>query len=257
MLVDSEPISNRVLAELLTEIGLPMTPEESVEAFMGRSWKTVLAWAEEQGAPLPEGFRRRYLDAMFAVFEEELQPVPGVVAALDAITLPNCVASSASIEKMRFTLGHTGLWDRFEGRIFSATEVAHGKPAPDLFLHAAASMGWEPAECAVVEDSPAGVEAGLSAGMTVFGYAGATPGLSASTARGCSPTWPSCRACFSRPRKPARSSRRRRPACCRPRARRSARARAARRPGSARCSRPWPSCAPCRRPAAGRGSGPC
>jgi HAD superfamily hydrolase (TIGR01509 family) len=175
VLVDSEPISNRVLAELLTDIGLPMTPEQSIEAFMGRSWKTVTAWVEEQGAPLPEGFRRRYLDTMFAAFEEELQPVPGVEAALDAITLPNCVASSASLEKMRFTLGHTGLWDRFEGRIFSATEVEHGKPAPDLFLHAAASMGWEPADCAVVEDSPAGVEAGVSAGMTVFGYAGTTP----------------------------------------------------------------------------------
>jgi HAD superfamily hydrolase (TIGR01509 family) len=164
-----------VLAGLLTEIGLPMTPEESVDAFMGRSWKSVLAWAEQRGAPLPEGFRRRYLDAMFAAFEEELQPVPGIVAALDAITLPNCVASSASIEKMRFTLGHTGLWDRFEGRIFSATEVEHGKPAPDLFLHAAASMGWEPPDCAVVEDSPAGVEAALAAGMVVFGYAGTTP----------------------------------------------------------------------------------
>ena len=101
--------------------------------------------------------------------------MPSVGAALDAIALPSCVASSASHEKMRFTLGHTGLWDRFAGRIFSATEVAHGKPAPDLFLHAAATMGWEPADCAVVEDSPAGVEAGLSAGMTVFGYAGTTP----------------------------------------------------------------------------------
>ena len=185
VLVDSEAISNRVLAGLLTEHGLPMTPARSVETFMGRSWKTVLGWAEEQGSSLPEGFRRRYLDAMFAVFEAELQPVPGVVAALDAITLPNCVASSASIEKMRVTLGLTGLWDRFtqptssagtrEGRIFSATEVAHGKPAPDLFLHAASSMGWEPADCAVVEDSPAGVQAGLAAGMTVFGYAGTTP----------------------------------------------------------------------------------
>ena len=156
VLVDSEPISNRVLAGLLTEVGMPMTPEQSVEAFMGRSWKNVVAWADERGG-LPDGFRRRYLDQMFAAFGEELQPVPGIVAALDAITLPNCVASSASIEKMRFTLGHTGLWDRFEGRIFSATEVEHGKPAPDLFLHAAASMGWEPGETAVVEDSPAGV----------------------------------------------------------------------------------------------------
>jgi HAD superfamily hydrolase (TIGR01509 family) len=174
VLVDSEAISNRVLAGLLTEIGLPMTPEESVEAFMGRSWKTVVAYADERGG-LPDGFRRRYLDTMFEAFAEELQPVPGVVAALDAITLPTCVASGASIEKMRFTLGHTGLWERFEGRIFSATEVEHGKPAPDLFLHAAASMGWAPAETAVVEDSPAGVEAALRAGMTVFGYAGSTP----------------------------------------------------------------------------------
>jgi HAD superfamily hydrolase (TIGR01509 family) len=174
-LVDSEPISNRVLAGLLTEIGLAITPEDSVEAFMGRSWKTVLAWAEERGRPLPEGFRRRYLDTMFAAFEAELRPVPGVVEALDAITLPRCVASSASHEKMRFTLAHTGLRERFEGRIFSATEVEHGKPAPDLFLHAAATMGWAPGDCAVVEDSPAGVEAGRRAGMTVFGYAGRTP----------------------------------------------------------------------------------
>ena len=163
-----------MLAGLLTEIGMPTTPEQSIEAFMGRSWKNVEAWADERGG-LPDGFRRRYLDQMFAAFGEELQPVPGIAAALDEISLPNCVASSASIEKMRFTLGHTGLWDRFEGRIFSAGDVAHGKPAPDLFLHAAAAMGWEPGECVVVEDSPAGVEAGLSAGMTVFGYAGTTP----------------------------------------------------------------------------------
>ena len=175
MLVDSEEISNRVLAGLLTEIGLPMTPEQSVEAFMGRSWKTVEAHVAERSLTLPDGFRRRYLDEMFAVFERELRPVPGVVEALEAIDLPTCVASSGSHEKMRFTLGRTGLLERFSGRIFSATEVERGKPAPDLFLHAAAGMGWDPAECAVVEDSPAGVEAGLAAGMTVFGYAGRTP----------------------------------------------------------------------------------
>jgi HAD superfamily hydrolase (TIGR01509 family) len=165
-----------VLARLLTEIGLPMTAEESVEAFMGRSWKTVEAHAEAAlGCPLPEGFRRRYLDEMFAAFERELRPVPGVIEALAAIELPACVASSGSHEKMRFTLGHVGLYERFEGRVFSATEVEHGKPAPDLFLHAAARMGWDPAECAVVEDSPAGVEAALAAGMTALGYAGWTP----------------------------------------------------------------------------------
>jgi HAD superfamily hydrolase (TIGR01509 family) len=165
-----------VLAGLLTEIGMPMTPEQSVEAFMGRSWKTVEQHAQAAlRRPLPEGFRQRYLDAMFAAFETELRPVPGVVEALEAIDLPACVASSGSHEKMRFTLGHVGLYERFEGRIFSATEVEHGKPAPDLFLHAAATMGWEPADTAVVEDSPAGVQAALAAGMTVFGYAGTTP----------------------------------------------------------------------------------
>jgi HAD superfamily hydrolase (TIGR01509 family) len=175
VLVDSEAISNRVLAGLLTEFGLPLTPEESMEAFLGRSWKTIQAWAAERGATLTEDFRLQYREAMFAAFEHDLRPVPGVLAALDAIDLPACVASSGSHEKLRFTLGHTGLLERFDGRIFSATEVEHGKPAPDLFLHAAAAMGWEPATCAVVEDSPAGVEAGLAAGMTVFGYAATTP----------------------------------------------------------------------------------
>jgi len=184
VLVDSEPISNRVLAELLTDAGLPMTPEESIAAFMGRAWKTIEGLvAERMGAPLPDGFRRRYLDAMFAAFETELVPVPGVLEALDAIALPSCVASSGSHEKMRFTLGHTGLLERFDGRMFSATEVEHGKPAPDLFLHAAAAMGWEPAECAVVEDSGAGVEAARRAGMTAFGYAGRTPAAQLDGAR--------------------------------------------------------------------------
>ena len=175
MLVDSEAISNRVLAGLLTGIGLPLTPEESIEAFMGRSWTTIQAWTAERGTTITEDFRLEYRQAMFAAFEEELRPVPGVVGALDTITLPACVASSGSHEKIRFTLGHTGLLERFDGRIFSSTEVEHGKPAPDLFLHAAASMGWDPATTAVVEDSPAGVAAGVAAGMTVLGYAGATP----------------------------------------------------------------------------------
>ena len=134
---------------------------------------------------------------MFAAFEQELQPVPGVVDALDAIALPGCVASSASHEKMRFTLGHTGLWERFEGRIFSATEVEHGKPAPDLFLHAAAIDGLGAGDDSRWSRThPRASRRRSRAGMTVFGYAGTTP-ASASTARGSSPTWPSCRGCFS------------------------------------------------------------
>ena len=164
-----------MLAGLLTGIGLPLTPEQSIEAFLGRSWKTIQAWAAERGTTITEEFRLQYREAMFAAFEEELHPVAGVEDALDAISLPVCVASSGSHTKIRFTLGHTGLLERFDGRIFSATEVEHGKPAPDLFLHAATSMGWEPATTAVVEDSPAGVAGALAAGMTVFGYAGVTP----------------------------------------------------------------------------------
>jgi len=175
VLVDSEPISNRVLAEALTGIGLPMTAEESTTTFMGRSWASLVEIVEGRlGRAVPADLRARYLDRIFAAFERELQPVPGIAAALDRIALPWCVASSSSHEKMRFTLGHTGLLERFEGRLFSATEVTQGKPAPDLFLHAAARMGWAPEQCAVVEDSAAGVQAALAAGMTALAYAGRT-----------------------------------------------------------------------------------
>ena len=98
--------------------------------------------------------------------------MPGVVDALDTITVPSCVASSGTHEKMRFTLGLTGLYERFAGRIFSVSEVARGKPAPDLFLHAASRMAVPPERCAVVEDSRYGVEAARAAGMRAFGYAG-------------------------------------------------------------------------------------
>jgi HAD superfamily hydrolase (TIGR01509 family) len=172
VLVDSEPLSNQALAEALCELGIPFTAERSTAEFIGRSWASVLARLEElTGAPPPAGLRERYRERMFAAFAESLEPVPGVAAALDAIDRPMCVASSGDHEKMRFTLARAGLLERFDGRIFSATEVARGKPAPDLFLHAAAAMGWPPETCAVVEDSPSGVAAGVAAGMTVLGFA--------------------------------------------------------------------------------------
>lgn len=177
VLVDSEPISNRILAEELTAIGLATSPEDSTRDYMGRSWASNAALIEERlGRALPPGFLARYHGRLFAAFERELEPVPGVHAALAAIALPACVASSGDHERIRRALGMTGLLERFEGRIFSATDVAHGKPAPDLFLHAARGMGFEPARCAVVEDSPAGVEAGRAAGMTVLAYAGRDDG---------------------------------------------------------------------------------
>ncbi|MEX2582128.1 MAG: HAD-IA family hydrolase, partial [Gemmatimonadota bacterium] len=107
-----------------------------------------------------------------SVFESELKPVDGIIEALDRIDHRICVASSGAHEKMDLTLGLTGLRERFAGRIFSATDVARGKPAPDLFLHAAESMGADPASCVVVEDSALGVRAARAAGMRVFAYAG-------------------------------------------------------------------------------------
>jgi HAD superfamily hydrolase (TIGR01509 family) len=173
VLVDSEHIAVRVESRYLTELGWPLTEAEIMERFTGRTDAYMDEAIEAQlGDRLPDGwkdqFHRRYREA----FAAELTPVDGVIEALDQLTIPACVASSGSHDKLRFTLGHTGLYERFEGRIFSGYEVANGKPAPDLFLHAAARMGAGPARCAVVEDSLYGVLAARAAGMRVFGYAG-------------------------------------------------------------------------------------
>jgi HAD superfamily hydrolase (TIGR01509 family) len=174
VLVDTEGAANRVLAELLTEAGLPTTTEESMALYMGRSWASNMALvAERLGREVPADLQERYTAGVRAAWSEELEPVPGIVSALDRIqpALGTCVASSGEHERMRFTLGRTGLYERFDGRIFSATEVEHGKPAPDLFLHAARSMGFDPQQTTVVEDTVPGVQAGRAAGMRVLGFA--------------------------------------------------------------------------------------
>jgi HAD superfamily hydrolase (TIGR01509 family) len=186
VLVDTEGAGNRVLAELLSAEGLPTTPEGSMQTYMGRSWPSCMAIASERlGRRLDsETLHERYNRGVRAAWERELEPVPGVVAALDAIDLPTCVASSGEHERMRFTLGRTGLYDRFAGRIFSATEVEHGKPAPDLFLHAATQMGFDPARTTVVEDTVPGVQAGRAAGMRVLAFARHTPAADLEAAGG-------------------------------------------------------------------------
>jgi HAD superfamily hydrolase (TIGR01509 family) len=172
VLVDTELISNTVLAGLLTQAGLPTTLEDCLRDYRGRSMSSVMALAAQRhGTPLPGDLSERYYAETEVVFTRELQPVAGVIEALDRIALPACVASSGPHHKMAVTLRRTGLWDRFEGRIFSATEVSHGKPAPDLFLHAAHTMGFEPASTAVVEDSVPGVEAARAAGMRALAFA--------------------------------------------------------------------------------------
>lgn len=170
VLVDSEPISCRVMAEALTAQGLPYTTEECMRDYMGRAWGDSLQLIEGKlGHPPAEGFTERFRERRDAALRE-VEPVPGVRAAIEAIGTERCVASSGTHEKIRLTLGQTGLLPLFEGAIFSATEVGRGKPAPDLFLHAARTLGHEPERCAVVEDTPVGIEAARAAGMTALGY---------------------------------------------------------------------------------------
>jgi HAD superfamily hydrolase (TIGR01509 family) len=175
VLVDSERVIVEVESRLLTELGWPLTPHEVMERFVGRSDADMHALLEAHlGRPVPE-WPDLYRGAVEPAFRAELVAVPGIEEALDAIDargLPTWVASSGTHEKMRFTLGLTGLYERFEGRISSATEVATGKPAPDLFLHAASLAGVPPERCVVVEDSRAGVEAARAAGMACLGFAG-------------------------------------------------------------------------------------
>lgn len=177
VLVDSEPIANQVLAELLTECGHPTTYEESVRDYLGGTLRLVRDIVEPRlGRPLPADFEDRYHERLFARMRAELTAVAGVVAALEAIEhLPPCVASSGTHERIETALAAVELLARFAGRIFSAEDVARGKPYPDLFLYAAERMRAEPERCLVVEDSPHGVAAAKAARMTVIGYAGLTP----------------------------------------------------------------------------------
>lgn len=174
VLVDTEPVSNRVFADALHELGLDMTYEDVCRELIGLSMSQCVALIEKRmDRPLPRGFVDDVQRRTFDEFRRDLQPVAGVVDALDRIDLPACVASSGELDKMRLTLGITGLLPRFEGRLFSAEQVAHGKPAPDLFLFAARQMGQSPSDCTVVEDSVPGVLAARTADMRALGYAGA------------------------------------------------------------------------------------
>jgi len=179
VLVDSDRISLRIQAERISALGIEMSYEECVRDFLGLGMPATLRiLGERLGRPLPDGWEAELNAAVRDGFRRELTPVPGIVEALEGIELPACVASSGSHEKMRLTLGLTGLWDRFAGRIFSAAEVKRGKPAPDLFLHAASRMSTPPERCIVVEDSPFGIAAAKAAGMSALGFAAAMPAAS-------------------------------------------------------------------------------
>ncbi|MDX3119710.1 HAD family hydrolase [Streptomyces scabiei] len=180
VLVDSEPISNRLLAAYLTELGHPTSYEDSIRDYMGSAMHRIHDLVQERtGRRLPAEFDDTFHRRVFAAFEQELEPVPGavdVLAKLAADGVPYCVASSGSHERIRVGHRKTGL-DRFFGeeRVFSSQDVGKGKPAPDLFLHAAERMGASPERCVVVEDSPLGVRAAVAAGMDVYGFTAMTP----------------------------------------------------------------------------------
>jgi len=170
VLVDSEESSDGVFAVMMAEIGPPMSIEEVTERFTGRSNEDCIAIIGQLlGAPAPPTFLDEFAHRELDGLRSSVEPVPFVREALDQIPVSVCVASSGTIEKMRTTLDSAGLIERFEGRLFSASDVARDKPAPDVYLYAARCMGALPMRCAVAEDSPVGVQAGVAAGMTVYG----------------------------------------------------------------------------------------
>jgi len=172
VLIDSEPIANRVLLAQLRGLGLRMTDDEVMRTYVGNTRDGCIAITERKlGRRLPGDFAEAWDRALFEALRAELKAIEGVVEVLRGLCLPFCAASNAQPERMRVALEAAGLASYFEGRAFSAAEVPRPKPAPDLFLHAAARMGATPKRCAVVEDTPTGVRAGVAAGMTVFAYA--------------------------------------------------------------------------------------
>ncbi|MFE9027722.1 HAD family hydrolase [Streptomyces iakyrus] len=180
VLVDSEPISNRLLAEYLTELGHPTSYEESIRDYMGSAMHRIHELVlQRTGQRLPESFDDVFHARVFAAFAQELVAVAGASGVLEKLAadgVPYCVASSGSHERIRVGHRTTGLDQWFdEERIFSSQDVGRGKPAPDLFLYAAERMGVSPERCVVVEDSPLGVQAAVAAGMDVYGFTAMTP----------------------------------------------------------------------------------
>lgn len=171
-LVDSEPISNRIISEMMNDLGIPITPLESVRRFAGKSFKDINAFLVSQlGTKAPHDFELQYRKKSKIAFEAELEANPGVKDFISKLTIPFCVASNGPREKMEVTLAATGL-DQFfnEKNIFSAYDIEKWKPDPELFEYAASTMGYPAAHCLVFEDTFSGIEAALSAGMDLIIY---------------------------------------------------------------------------------------
>jgi HAD superfamily hydrolase (TIGR01509 family) len=175
VLVDTEGPSNHILTMILQDLGLEVDEPTVASVTTGLTMTAIRDWAADLlGRPLPADFIDTVYAQTYETFRAGVEAVPGVMAAVDAVQAtgtPTCVASSGALEKMAITLGGTGLLPRFEGRLFSARQVARGKPHPDVFLFAADQMGFAPADAVVIEDSVPGVNGAIAAGMKVFAYA--------------------------------------------------------------------------------------
>jgi len=173
VLVDSEPLATSIVSQEFMRAGFPLTPDIVAHYFTGRRPADMFAEVElASGRKLPPGFAATVATATLRRFRAELRATAHMAQALSWLRGPKCVASSSSFDRMRVSLESTDLIRYFEPYLFSATEVPNGKPAPDLFLHAAVKMHVRPRDCIVVEDSAVGVAAGVAAGMTAVGFAG-------------------------------------------------------------------------------------
>ncbi|MEJ2434426.1 MAG: HAD family hydrolase [Pseudolabrys sp.] len=175
VLVDSELLAHAAIAELMAELGRPMSMQQALATFSGKRLRDALSAAEAWlDRPVPPDLAAKAGERLLATLRRELKPVAGGKQAIAALPYARCVASSSTRQRLEVSLDVTGLAPLFGGNVFSADEVARGKPAPDLFLFAAQRLGAPPAGCIVIEDSPLGVEAALAAGMQAIGFAGAS-----------------------------------------------------------------------------------
>lgn len=172
VLVDSELLSCRCLSEVLAEFGLQLTVDQALALFLGRSTKAIEQHYRDLGRALSDDFLPRLKARVLETFAGALQPIPGVGAVLSELEMPRCVASSSDLDRVSLSLDVTGLAPHFGDRLYTAQMVRHGKPAPDLFLHAAQKMQADPARTLVIEDSVSGVQAAKAASMMVWGFVG-------------------------------------------------------------------------------------
>lgn len=172
VLVDTEKIGNGILLSMAAELGFEMKLEDAYRDFNGRNLKECFQEIEKGiGKRLPESFERDYRERSFAAFKTQVKPMEGIVSFLENLKIPYCVASSGPVDKIRLNLEVAGLLDKFENKIYSAYEINSWKPDPGIFLHAAKEMGFNVEDCIVVEDSKAGVMAGIRGGFKVYGFA--------------------------------------------------------------------------------------